>query len=170
LLFLIFHGSKHAWKRLKWLTDIHEILGRQEVDLGYVRYKAKEFGMTHMLVQTVMLIDRLFLTDHMHRMGLRPSAVSEKLADMALVFINDADKGCDQLGDPMRPCFERYLYAWNHGFLRKIRLMASRFSPNPLDFEAVRFDDRFFFMYYFIRPFLILLRLLKAGKKANDQC
>lgn len=32
LFYLIVHGGNHAWFRLKWLMDIHEILNRKEVD------------------------------------------------------------------------------------------------------------------------------------------
>lgn len=32
LFYLIVHGGVHAWFRLKWLVDIHEILKRKEID------------------------------------------------------------------------------------------------------------------------------------------
>lgn len=32
LFYLIVHGGNHAWFRLKWLVDIHEILNRKEID------------------------------------------------------------------------------------------------------------------------------------------
>lgn len=32
LFYLIVHGGNHAWFRLKWLMDIHEILGRKEIN------------------------------------------------------------------------------------------------------------------------------------------
>ena len=32
LFYLIVHGGTHAWFRLKWLVDIHEILQRKELD------------------------------------------------------------------------------------------------------------------------------------------
>ena len=32
LFYLIVHGGNHAWFRLKWLVDIHEILKRKEID------------------------------------------------------------------------------------------------------------------------------------------
>lgn len=32
LFYLIVHGGNHAWFRLKWLVDIHEILNRKEMD------------------------------------------------------------------------------------------------------------------------------------------
>lgn len=32
LFYLIVHGGNHAWFRLKWLVDIHEILNRKELD------------------------------------------------------------------------------------------------------------------------------------------
>jgi hypothetical protein len=32
LLYLVIHGSLHAWFRLKWLVDVHEILKRRAID------------------------------------------------------------------------------------------------------------------------------------------
>jgi hypothetical protein len=29
LLYLVIHGSLHAWRRLKWLVDVHEIISKQ---------------------------------------------------------------------------------------------------------------------------------------------
>ena len=32
LLYLVIHGGLHAWRRLKWLVDVHEIVNRFQID------------------------------------------------------------------------------------------------------------------------------------------
>lgn len=43
LLYLIIHGGLHAWRRLKWLVDVHEMLNRFPLD------EARFLDLTHKL-------------------------------------------------------------------------------------------------------------------------
>lgn len=44
LLYLVIHGSMHAWFRLKWLVDIQQILNQQEVDKKVFIELVKKLG------------------------------------------------------------------------------------------------------------------------------
>lgn len=44
LLYLVIHGSLHAWFRLKWLVDIHEILKRRTIDKERFKALTEELG------------------------------------------------------------------------------------------------------------------------------
>ena len=44
LLYLVIHGSLHAWFRLKWLVDVHEILTKKSVDEDRFKTLTEKLG------------------------------------------------------------------------------------------------------------------------------
>lgn len=59
LIYLIIHGARHAWFRLKWLVDIYHF---PIVDLDLFKFEklAKEFEMTHLMPHVKYLIQDIF--------------------------------------------------------------------------------------------------------------
>ncbi|EKB47404.1 hypothetical protein B879_03990 [Cecembia lonarensis LW9] len=56
LLYLIIHGSKHAWFRLKWLLDVGEFSDRLEIDQEKFMFLVKKLGAETMLALTQGLV------------------------------------------------------------------------------------------------------------------
>lgn len=60
-VFLVYHGCKHAWFRLRWLADIAELLKQEkEINWQSVVQKIKEKKLEKMLGQGLVLCSALF--------------------------------------------------------------------------------------------------------------
>ena len=49
LLYLIIHGGLHAWSRLKWLVDVHEMVNRKQVDYLKFQHIARQLNAGRMV-------------------------------------------------------------------------------------------------------------------------
>lgn len=166
-LFLAFHGSKHAWKRLRWLCDICEMMLKNDLNWEYIKERANEHGISHMIGQALILSNMFFRTELHSELfdfdGTHNKAC--KLASMAMPFILHADGIAEMPGHSLYLYYKRYLFVWHIGASKKFGFIRLQFRPTEPDFEKVQFKDRFFFMYFLTRPFLKLGRLFKSAGK-----
>lgn len=165
-LYLVFHGSRHAWKRLRWLCDVNELVTKGRLDWAYVAAKAKRYGTTCMMGQTFILLESFLGTEPPEEM--RATCVSDPravaLAKMAIPFIASSDETCENPGHPLYWDYRRYMFEWQDGWKAKTCFIFNHFQPSCLEFQAVRIRDSFFFLYYLIRPFLKLWRMATSGR------
>jgi hypothetical protein len=63
LLVLSLHAAKHVWGRLVWLCDIARILRLENLDLDWIRRRARELGMARILHVTILLANRLLAAE-----------------------------------------------------------------------------------------------------------
>lgn len=162
-LYLVLHGSKHAWKRLRWLCDIREIINSNELDWDQIWVRANQKGISHMLEQSLALLDRLFQIKtplQFNQKNIDDKAT--RLAVMCLPFINNCDELDEMFGHPLFLHKKRYMMIWHTSLQGRIRYIALSYFPNVQEFEAVTFQDKYFFMYYLVCPFFKLQRVLKA--------
>jgi len=159
----VFHGSKHAWKRLRWLCDVREIVNRDELDWEHILVRARQMGITHMLEQALVLLDMLFQIKPPLPLKTKNEAAATRLALMCLPFINNCDEQDGLPGHPLYLHEKSYFMIWHRSLQGKIRFLAEHYFPNMLDFEAVKFQDRYFFMYYLVRPFYKIKRIINKS-------
>lgn len=164
-LYLVFHGTKHAWKRLQWLSDINELVKKGGLDWAYIATRAEQYRTTYMIGQAFVLLKRLFGTEppsEIKDMGvIDPVAVT--LASRALPFIVSDDELSGSLGHSLYREYNRYMLEWQKGLWRKIRFFCMHFYPTYLEFKAIRINDDIFFLYYFVLPYFKLQRLIKSS-------
>ncbi len=165
-LYLVFHGSRHAWKRLRWLCHVNELVTKGRLDWAYIAAKAQRYGTTRMVGHTFILLERFFGTEPPE--GMRAPRASDPraiaLAEMALPFIASADETCESPGHHLYWDYKRYMFEWQDGRKAKMRFILNHFQPSCLEFQAVRIRDSFFFLYYLIRPFLKLRRMATSRR------
>ncbi len=161
-LYLVFHGSKHNWSRLKWLCDIVELIKKGNLDWNSIALKAKNLCIEHLLAQTLLLAHQFFRTDsHCELFNNKTNRKALHLAKLALVFILDPEY------DPSFPSSKfyfkswKYMIAWNAVFSKKVSLLKLRFYPTEKDFSFVSLPDSVFGLYYFIRLFCVAKRKIK---------
>jgi hypothetical protein len=90
LLFLIMHGARHGWARLRWLADIAEILERTDYcDWEALIRLARRYKFEYILGQAVCLAGRLFEIpiNHAGLSALAHQVKSRRLAGLTMVFI-----------------------------------------------------------------------------------
>ena len=164
-LFLMLHGSRHGWRRLRWLLDVYEIARKNALDWAAIRAAAQARGMTYMLEQTFCLLRMLFgleLPKGMDDLPIdRPDTA--RLVELALTLMASEDDLCDNLNHECHLVYKAYMLAWWRTPSERLRYMLAHFRPGPDDFSAVRIGDAFFWLYYAVRPALVLKRLIMGG-------
>ncbi len=166
-LFLVYHGSKHAWFRLKWIVDIYYIVLEKEMDWNSIIHKFDKKGSLHMLGQTLLLLDTLFgyqIPEELKDIS-ENSTLAKKLHDIALEIIEETDENQFETGKGYYFLFKKYKLLLTRGLIYKIKHIAHVVKPKPVDFESLRLPQKLYFLYYFYRPFHKVARIIR--KKAN---
>ena len=174
-LYLIFHGSKHCYKRIKWLIDILEIVEKDKLDWEYIYKKANEFNIIPQLVQTKLILEDLFYNENNNNLynnkfvfiGKKDKKFrkGELLKKLALPVVLGDEEIPEKFGNKLSREYKIYMYNFDGGFYNKLFHLLNIFRPNLQDYQCYKISDRFYFLYYFLRPFRILKRIIFCKNK-----
>ncbi|MFD0047954.1 nucleotidyltransferase family protein [Actinomycetes bacterium NPDC127524] len=160
-LFLISHGSRHAWFRLRWLLDIDKMV-KKGVSLNEANILLKNYKNLHLVGQALILTSQLFKTPINEEMQLViENSRSKELAHKALIIIKD-----------MLPLekimstnyYKRYRLSLKSKSLQKIYSIIVLFYPSTADAMTLRLPKPLHFLYFPLRPFLWVYRNIKPLK------
>jgi len=166
LLFLIYHGSKHAWFRLKWIIDIYYIALKNDMTWNSIMDKFDKKGSLHILGQTVLLINSLFdfkIPEELKNIS-ENSSLAKKLHDIAMILIEESDENQFETGKRGYFIYKKYKFLITRGFTFKIKHIIHVIKPKPVDFESVRLPKKLYFLYYIYRPFHKAIRVIRKQK------
>jgi hypothetical protein len=156
LLFLLIHGSRHGWSRLKWLVDIKDY-PIHEIDFAVFQKLRSKLKANRIIGQTNYFLNIFFQTQ-------LPFSGDAKIPDFFIQFarksIDDEIKGVTL---PLTYIISLYRYKWFmfKGFHYKIKLISSiLFRPN--DISSI--DSSFKIIYLLYRPFSFIKRRFKNVK------
>jgi len=156
-LYLVFHGAKHGWHRLKWLADIAEIVRSNQLDWTLVLTKSREYDILHILGQTLILLHRYY--------GITaPTAVRELLSQKLATKLSELTVPIILGAEEQSFYFKKYTLVLFKNWQQKIDYVISHFLPNHIDYEEIEFSDNWFFCYFLRRPFGKLRRLFQRTK------
>jgi hypothetical protein len=151
-LFLCDHGSRHAWFRMKWLSDIAMMLADESIHDGdAVLARADHRGLRRVLAQTSLLVTWLY--------GIPlPARLSALVAGEKAAF-GLAKKAVDALlaGATKYSLWSRRLT--NVVYFKRIKpalpfgLILKELFMCPVDYVTFPLPDRLFWMYMPLRPF-----------------
>lgn len=163
LLYLVYHGSAHAWKRLRWLCDVHELIQKDEIDWVSVMEKAQARRIMHLLAQALHLTSLIFGDSHPEEIMKRlpNDKRTPRLVSMAVTFLEDTNEKVEQAGQPLCRFYRKYKNIWEYNLFSRIKANMMRFRPGAPEFQALRVSDRLFFLYYLFRPIYKCLRCIK---------
>ncbi|WP_217597199.1 nucleotidyltransferase family protein [Cohnella sp. GbtcB17] len=152
--YLIMHGARHGWFRLRWLTDI-DVLARRDEDWPQVRRLLRKYGAAHLGDQAMTLASKLLGTPVPAgiALGTQPNSKGAKLAQNPFFYV---EQSIDILGDPpvhLHRAYKRYLFAIRPP-LHKLLFLLSLLHPYPTDFETLPLPKRVHFLYFPLRPLL----------------
>ncbi|WP_176220772.1 nucleotidyltransferase domain-containing protein [Cohnella massiliensis] len=161
--YLVAHGAKHAWFRLRWLVDIDRMI---HLGLAWSRTEAlfKKYHCRHLGGQALLLASGLLGSPVREMRSMMSKRHSRRLAQEALFFINEpAAEGSSKE-------FNRYWY----------RLLSNRHKaayvrrllyPSYQDALTLPLPRKLHFLYFPLRPFLWVLRWMKRTffQKAREQ-
>jgi len=161
-IYLCAHGAKHAWAKLYWLVEVFTLLKKTK-DLEPISNEAKKMGVERTIFQALKLIDLFF--------DSKPSSVhlskqEDKKTKELISFSLMAIEATNQLnGGKVN--------------LKKEKTYRSKLSNNAQyqsaqkkllsinDFTFLSIPAYLFFLYYPLRPFLWIGRLVSNPTKKS---
>lgn len=164
LLYLMIHGSIHAWIRLRWLQDIALFIQSNRCDLDNLMNLAKQIQCQHLVEQTLMLVNDLFTLNNTQLVTLiqNPSRRATQLATLSKQFIAGNFEMTDGFRNPKM--FFKYRF-----YLAKLAVKGQKihavfgdlFKIDEL-FQYITFPDKLSFMYYLVYPVWVLKFIWKS--------
>ncbi|MBM7563594.1 nucleotidyltransferase domain-containing protein [Paenibacillus sacheonensis] len=158
-MYLVSHGARHAWFRLRWLADIDR-LARRSLDWGTLIPLMRRYQCLQLGGQALTLAAGLFRTPIPSEAGpMLSGAHRRKLAERSLYFIRDmvtfspGDKELDRV-------YKRYLLALKTKRQKSV-YMISQLYPSFRDTEALPLPKSLHFLYFPLRPFVWIWRQMK---------
>lgn len=150
-LFLVSHGARHGWFRLRWLLDIDQML-RKGLDQEKAKIFLKRNQVLHLGGQALILASQLLNTPingEFQRLTLGNR--SKKLAHYAMLFIKEMVP-LDIISSTND--YRRYLFSLKSSNLQKIIHFLLLMYPSSMDVMTLRLPKHLHFLYFPLRPFL----------------
>ncbi|WP_379137767.1 nucleotidyltransferase family protein [Paenibacillus sp. sgz500958] len=157
-LFLVAHGARHGWSRIRWLLDIKQLL-LQSLDARKLMKLLKDNHFFHIGGQALTLAEELLAAPI--DQGLKPMRQSEKsmkLAEEAMFYV---ERMINLHSGPLPEEEDRYHKKHQYALLdpsRKILFLLSTLFPYPEDAERLPLPKSLHFLYFPLRPVLWMWR------------
>lgn len=160
-LYLIIHGARHGWSRLRWLDDIQQIV-KQPLDWNLVYRLSKESHNLHIIGQALILSSQLLdvkLTEEMKRFVR--SKKSYLLAQDAIFYLERmVNLHTYPLPDDVANFHKRHSISLM-SLRQKALYLCSLLYPFPEDAETLPLPKTLHFLYFPLRPFLWAWRKMR---------
>jgi hypothetical protein len=154
-IYLCVHGSEHAWYRLKWLMDLPMILMHKQFGWKKMEQRASELNAVEHLQLALYVLYKI--SDQLFVDGYEPMKMSRKIKrKSAYVLLKLTKDDFIELG--YKTAFENLLFI--AGFNKRmlsLRFWSSRWITSA-DWLRFPLPEKFFFLYYPMRPFFWLIR------------
>jgi len=160
-LFLVSHGARHGWSRLRWLMDIDR-MAAQNLDVPKLRRLLQQYGHLHIGAQALLLTSQLLntpLSDELR--ALTQAKRAEALAQDALFYIRQmVNLHSEPLPLEVSEYHRRHLFSLMSS-TRKVLFILTFFYPYPEDANTLTLPKSLHFLYFPLRPFLWVWRKTK---------
>lgn len=156
VILLSVHCARHNWSSISWICDVSELIQHHEINWSEVTRNAGKLGVMRILLITLSLVDDLLRTPFPRE--IRDLFEDDDVRDITLQIRNRLFRGnCHSL-----TVFERISLDLRKRESLKMGLrdvLSSTLKPTYEDFRKLPLPSRLFFLYYIIRPVLLLKRL-----------
>ncbi len=156
LLFLCTHGCDHAWYRLKWLFDVPQLLEKVNFNWREVLKRAELLNCVEQVKLTFLLLNKLF--QHPIPPEFNQPSVKYNLR-WSLNYIEHSisynRNFCDTDKEKLHNLFYTLLQN-KKGILNTTIILRHLTSEN--DWKLLPLPEHLFFLYFPLRPFLMLWR------------
>jgi hypothetical protein len=168
LIYLMVHGYKHMWVRLRWLYDIKKFI-EQNIDWKKTILIADNSELRPILHQTLILLNILFEVPLPH--CLKQSVENDKKAWQ--LYYTVMEKLCiTQTGLPdykfslINSLSSKRInyYDFSSKLSNKLSYIISQFKPHEEEFKLIFLPDFLFPLYYIIKPFYWLWRRITTNR------
>ncbi len=161
-LYLVSHGARHGWFRIRWLVDIERFLQRG-VEWERLNPIIKEYSNEHVVGQSLLLANHLLNTPTNKEFSSLLSYKVNKLASFAMIFIKSIEYD-QSFPKELIPLHRKYSWKLQKNILQKIKFFMVSSYPSYKDYQVFRLPKSLHFLYFFLRPFLYTGRKLGVLK------
>ncbi|MGG0275860.1 nucleotidyltransferase domain-containing protein [Bacillus rhizoplanae] len=161
-LFLVSHGARHGWSRLRWLVDINQMV-KQGLDWKEVKKLFEKYQCGHVGGQALILSAELLNATIPEEMKvLTGQRRSRQLAQNTLFYIKQMiNLHTEPVPDEVAAYHSRYLFSLMSN-RQKFLFIMSYLYPYPIDAKTLPLPKYLYFLYFPLRPILCTWR--KARK------
>lgn len=163
LNYLVVHGAKHGWFRLKWLADLDRIVPamsdaefREAVDLAVCT------GCERLLATSLLVLNSIYGTAPARTLAPQLAAgVDEELSARMLVQLQRAEVRTPYRLRDLRQWLDNAILGFSLGRGWRYHLrMVEQLTIHVQDIEALRLSSRWRPVYYVVGPFAKCVRLV----------
>ena len=169
-IFLITHGARHGWFRLRWLVDIDKFLRDTNVGWGRVEFISTGYDYNDILGQSILLANNLLSTpipDSNRFSQLIERKNAKKLTEMAMVFIGNKKEEKIFPGES-KTFYYHYTYIMQNKLSKKLMYILMMLCPTSKDAKVLPLPQALHFLYFPLRPLFIAGRRLGFMKGNNS--
>lgn len=162
-LFLVSHGARHGWSRLRWLLDIKQLL-KQRMDWTKLTNLLRKHQLLHIGGQAIFLAAKLLAAPLKEEM--RPILATRKAEWLAEDTMFYVQRMINLHTPPVPKDVERYHKRYLLALMtnrQKLIFFASFLYPFPEDAKTLPLPLKLHFLYFPLRP------LLWAWRKTRRQ-
>ncbi|MFT5618240.1 MAG: hypothetical protein ACI85I_001471 [Arenicella sp.] len=159
LLYLCTHGAKHQWFRLFWLRDIFYLLQKVDFDLDNILRELHNNGNHRSLLSGLCLCHEFFgykLTELTKSIGKEDKTFQMVLQRSRESILSDESASAPGVEENIWG-ITKNLMQLKSGWRYKLECL-HRFRTSPQDWERLKLPKKWFFLYYFARPFMAISR------------
>lgn len=152
-VFLVSHGARHGWSRLRWLLDIQHIT-KLDLDWRMVRHFMKKYHYLKVGGQAVFLARQLLNVELSNEMKSLISKRSRILAQQAVFYLESmVSLHIVPVPAKVAQYHKRHLFSLM-AKEQKLLFILSCLYPYPEDKETFPLPKQLHFLYFPLRPFL----------------
>ena len=158
--YLVTHGARHGWFRLRWLMDIQQFM-KIPMDWNILYHQFEKSKNIMLGGQALILASELFEQDMKEEMKPLLAKSIRKIAISALLFIEIRGYLLDTtLSKDINRAYKKYISSIRT-FRQKVLWWISKLHPDPEDAQVLPLPKFFHFLYFPLHPFLWLSRQRK---------
>lgn len=162
LLFLMTHGARHGWSRLRWLLDVHQLMNK-ELDWQSINKQFKTYRYSPIGGQALILTANLLNTKIPDE--LKSSFINRRslnLAKQALFYFETMiNLHTEPVPKDVASYHKHHLFSLM-SIQQKLLFIMSILHPYPEDKETLPLPRQLHFLYFPLRPLLWAWRKTKA--------
>ncbi|MNI20322.1 hypothetical protein D3C73_737980 [compost metagenome] len=163
-LFLVSHGARHGWSRLRWLMDIDRI-SKQGLNYEFLLLLLKKYQLLHIGAQAIVLASQLLYTPLAAEMkSISTDKRTRRLAQDAIFYIHQmVNLHTYPVPEDVAKYHKRHLFSLMSS-QHKVLFIMSFFYPYAEDAQTLTLPKSLHFLYFPLRPLIWAWR--KTKKKA----
>ncbi|MCH8476713.1 MAG: nucleotidyltransferase family protein [Wenzhouxiangella sp.] len=157
-IYICLHHTKHFWSRLNWLADLDAIVQADDFDRATVMSEASRLGVDATVAACLCLHEACGQPDPFAWPGL-----TEPARDLLQASLANLEGGCEVEFEQRKGRLSlEFNFDWQFppGYRRRDFWynFKSFFKPTLSDYQLLPLPESMYWMYYGLRPFLLLAR------------